>query len=67
MKISRSEKNSAGIYREYKTPLSFIRDLDLMLDDIAVDYARIFTKRLNYPHTAKWFVFDKNWLVNSTM
>lgn len=44
-----------------------MRNLDSMLDDIASDYARIFTKRLNYSHTTKWFVFDKNWMVKTSL
>lgn len=66
MKINKGRKKSPDIFI-VDTPKSIMRNLDSMLDDIASDYARIFTKRLNYSHTTKWFVFDKNWMVKTSL
>lgn len=65
MKIYKGKKTFSSLFTV--NPKSILRDLDSMLDDIASDYARIFTKRLNYSHTAKWFVFDKNWMVKTSL
>jgi hypothetical protein len=62
MKISKGKKKFACNIID-DTPNSFIKEVQRVIMDIEAGYRRLFTIRLNYEHTSKWFVYDKNWSI----